>query len=642
MFSNITDEDIAFAEKILLRNGDSFDENERRPVIANFIESFDVNACPGSGKTTVLLAKLVILSRKMPFDNGQGVCVLTHTNVAIDEIKNRLKDSSDILFNYPNFFGTIDSFINKFLTIPFYKNITGKELSCIDTDVYKDELEKLIHKSFPNIDRETNIKLRAGLKRCDIFLNNGSIDIDNSRILTPYYDEVRESVNRMLLDIFSKGIISHKQSFRLAQEYLKNFPMLKNYFCERFKLIFIDEMQDTKEYQESVLKEIFQDVRCIIQRFGDLNQNIGSGGGDEVCGWTLNSRNIKEINSTQRYGSQISSFLENLRVIKSGNLTGNTKINSYKPHIIIFDKKCILNIECIFCGLIKKYNLDKNTKRIFKAVGAIGQNPNNNDELTIKSYKSSYTKKRGGKTISFVEKILYNCSISPYPQTLYNDLLELMLKLLRNTDLNYNSTQLITELNTRFNDDYMEFKNKITSWSASIFDEPEEVLEDIKLSLLKLINLITPMINETVLDTHINYKNIDVLNLIALTTPNNNTTNDFIIDYDTIHGVKGETHTATLYLETKYNNGYKDLSDISKIINYLTADSTETENLGDEIEKALALSYVAMSRATHLVCIAISYDTIKDRLQSFAKRGYELIAASEDLQIKINKELFPF
>lgn len=46
------------------------------PIIENFRESFDVNACPGSGKTTVLLAKLIILSRKMPLKDGMGVCVL--------------------------------------------------------------------------------------------------------------------------------------------------------------------------------------------------------------------------------------------------------------------------------------------------------------------------------------------------------------------------------------------------------------------------------------------------------------------------------------------------------------------------------------------------------------------------------------
>ena len=112
-YLDVTKEDIEYAEKILFGKCNIFDEEERMPIIENFRESFDVNACPGSGKTTVLLAKLIILSRKMPLKDGMGVCVLTHTNVAINEIINKLGEKSDILFKYPNYFGTIQSFVDK-------------------------------------------------------------------------------------------------------------------------------------------------------------------------------------------------------------------------------------------------------------------------------------------------------------------------------------------------------------------------------------------------------------------------------------------------------------------------------------------------------------------------------------------------
>ena len=39
----------------------------------------------------------------MPFDCNKGICVLTHTNVAIDEIKRRMGKASSALFTYPNF-----------------------------------------------------------------------------------------------------------------------------------------------------------------------------------------------------------------------------------------------------------------------------------------------------------------------------------------------------------------------------------------------------------------------------------------------------------------------------------------------------------------------------------------------------------
>ena len=130
IFNNIeiTEDDIRYAEEILFGKTNIFDKEERIPIIENFNKSFDVNACPGSGKTTVLLAKLIILSRKMPLNNGQGICVLTHTNVAIDEIKSKLGDKSDILFKYPNYFGTIQNFIDKYLAIPYLKDKRMKML----------------------------------------------------------------------------------------------------------------------------------------------------------------------------------------------------------------------------------------------------------------------------------------------------------------------------------------------------------------------------------------------------------------------------------------------------------------------------------------------------------------------------------
>ena len=45
------------------------DEEDKVKVIESN-ESRDIKACPGSGKTTVLLAKLSILSNRMPFADG--------------------------------------------------------------------------------------------------------------------------------------------------------------------------------------------------------------------------------------------------------------------------------------------------------------------------------------------------------------------------------------------------------------------------------------------------------------------------------------------------------------------------------------------------------------------------------------------
>jgi DNA helicase-2/ATP-dependent DNA helicase PcrA len=81
----IPDQDIQTLEELLLPHGAQFPEDARRVI--RCWHSTDVAACPGSGKTTVLLAKLKLLADKMPLENGAGICVLSHTNVAINEIK---------------------------------------------------------------------------------------------------------------------------------------------------------------------------------------------------------------------------------------------------------------------------------------------------------------------------------------------------------------------------------------------------------------------------------------------------------------------------------------------------------------------------------------------------------------------------
>lgn len=140
-----TDDEIHYAQDILLGKENHFSAEKIAVIKSN--DSKDVVACPGSGKTTTLLAKLAILATRMPLEEGKGVCVLTHTNVAIDEIKSKLQSQADVLFNYPNYFGTIQGFVDKYLAIPYFNSINEIPISAIDdnkaiTLMYKEFLHK--------------------------------------------------------------------------------------------------------------------------------------------------------------------------------------------------------------------------------------------------------------------------------------------------------------------------------------------------------------------------------------------------------------------------------------------------------------------------------------------------------------------
>ena len=108
----ITAEDVAaMAES----QGLTLEDEDRIAVLTSQV-SIDVQACPGSGKTTLVAAKLMLLAQKWPSEH-QGICVLSHTNVAKDQIIDRLVRSNIVearrLLEYPHFIGTIQEFVNR-------------------------------------------------------------------------------------------------------------------------------------------------------------------------------------------------------------------------------------------------------------------------------------------------------------------------------------------------------------------------------------------------------------------------------------------------------------------------------------------------------------------------------------------------
>ncbi|MCD7931679.1 MAG: UvrD-helicase domain-containing protein [Tannerellaceae bacterium] len=79
-----------------------------------------IKACPGSGKTFTVSAKLSKLLRENRLFRHQGIAAISFTNTACRQIINSLKEDFNIsTINYPHFIGTIDSFINNYIFLPY-------------------------------------------------------------------------------------------------------------------------------------------------------------------------------------------------------------------------------------------------------------------------------------------------------------------------------------------------------------------------------------------------------------------------------------------------------------------------------------------------------------------------------------------
>lgn len=131
LIPKVTDEDIEWVAALM--GLDAIDEPRRAFLTSR--STHDVAACPGSGKTTLIVAKLAIFARKWPH-RTKGICVLSHTNVAREEIQHRLGNTvvGQRLLGYPHFIDTIHGFVNRFLALPWL-NSNGYPSPTIDDAV---------------------------------------------------------------------------------------------------------------------------------------------------------------------------------------------------------------------------------------------------------------------------------------------------------------------------------------------------------------------------------------------------------------------------------------------------------------------------------------------------------------------------
>jgi hypothetical protein len=73
------------------------------------------------------------------------------------------------------------------------------------------------------------------------------------------------------------------------------------------------------------------------------------------------------------------------------------------------------------------------------------------------------------------------------------------------------------------------------------------------------------------------------------------------IEVSTIHSVKGQTHLATLVLETYYKRQY----DLQKLLPYLKGAGPPIGQLDSFIADHMKRVFVAITRPTELVCLAM-------------------------------------
>jgi DNA helicase II / ATP-dependent DNA helicase PcrA len=325
----LSDEDV---EALAALTADlDFTDAERRAVLLER-GTRDVNAAPGSGKSTVLAAKLLLLARKWPHDR-RGICVLSHTNVAREQIQKRLAATPDgsRLLAYPHFIGTIHAFVNQFLALPFLRS-EGLEVDVIDDEVFENRAIGMAMKMGP---------LRGGAANNDgvkpmvgglVFRGSG-LDIVSEGGTLPKPDSKSYPLLRDIkLKLTEKGVFRYADMFAFAEALLKKSPALRDRLSKRFPLVFIDEMQDTSWAQEDLLNRLF-DETVTVQRLGDLNQRI-LGSDERAAKLTFPRAPSLPISTSKRFGPAIAAAVSSVRV--GGAAVVGTAADVHPPMLLTY------------------------------------------------------------------------------------------------------------------------------------------------------------------------------------------------------------------------------------------------------------------------------------------------------------------
>lgn len=301
------------AELTTLAKDLNFNDVERRSALLEN-GSRDFNAVPGSGKTSLLAAKLLLLARKWPHAR-RGICVLSHTNVARNEIAHRLAGTAEgsQLLNYPHFIGTIHSFVNHFFAMPLLRSL-GQKIDVIDDQVFADKARSLLlTRKFAGLRTYLENQRNGEGIATTLFYRTATLSVHvESGSLPASHTKSYNSLIELKNTLSSQGVFRHRDMFAFADRALQTCPRLFDVVHRRFPMVFIDEMQDTSWDQELLLNSIF-DGRSVMQRFGDIDQKILS---DEEQAelLTFPRAGYGCISTSKRFGKAISDAVGCVRV----------------------------------------------------------------------------------------------------------------------------------------------------------------------------------------------------------------------------------------------------------------------------------------------------------------------------------------
>ena len=241
---------------------------QREAIFAEELE-FLLRAAPGSGKTWTSCRRFIWRAANWPYPVG-GLALVSFTNAAIREFKTAtINVGRRDLLSDPNYVGTFDSFVERYILVPFGHLLTGA-----------DKRPKLFPGPRPGDWNNTQLKVwrdGKGGRKIPIpawevipFLDGTKLRFKASRSFgNQPIAESAELVYRLL----SLGFYTHDQRIFWACRLLIKRPHIAELLAVRFPEIIVDEAQDTNAWL-LILINLLRTKGAKITLIGDPDQCI--------------------------------------------------------------------------------------------------------------------------------------------------------------------------------------------------------------------------------------------------------------------------------------------------------------------------------------------------------------------------------
>ena len=479
---------------------------------------------------------------------------------------------------------------------------------------------------------------------------NGSIILRNDSNSPTY-----RTFKTIKSQILQSGVLNYDDAYFLAELYLKEIPNIKTILQKRFAFVFVDEMQDMDTHQYNLLEKIFYDngnSLSKIQRIGDKNQAIyNSVKANDI--W-VDRPDVLRLNGSQRLSQPIANVVKKFALYndETFDIVGKNECE-IKPHILVFENKTIENIIPCFAQIVKEYkeNGRLKSKKDFKDVKVVCWNTgwkedetsrNNTAKLRLEDYHKGFKKDKGKPKQDFdnLKSYLLYYEKRKTLKPIHKNILNAFLKILRLENINtlddrpYTKKKLIDFIHEKDIQKYDELNLNLYNWSIGIIQgKTEDVWNGTKAYVPTLLAIFDKTTSAS--SDFINTDNTEIPdeNGEILVPTNHYKEEGLEIEITSVHAVKGQTHCATLYLESyfqKDGNGANAKSYESQRLKDQFLGTQIQSNVGDRVKQSAKMAYVGFSRPTDLLCVAVHKDRFDSILSEIDRKVWEIIEVTND------------